>query len=47
VTPAEEVTDGAMVYPMVLDELSSSAWHDVEQYAHNPIEADHVGSNTG
>jgi transposase-like protein len=25
----------------VLDELVPSAWHPVEQYANNPIEADH------
>jgi transposase-like protein len=25
----------------VLDELLPSAWHHVEQYANNPIEADH------
>jgi transposase-like protein len=26
---------------VVLDELVPSAWHHVEQYANNPIEADH------
>jgi transposase, IS6 family len=41
VTPAEVVTDAAAVYPGVLDELIPSAWHHVEQYANNPIEADH------
>ena len=35
------VTDAAPVYPGVLDELVPSAWHHVEQYANNPIEADH------
>jgi transposase-like protein len=25
----------------VLDELVPSAWHHVERYANNPIEADH------
>ena len=35
------VTDAAAVYPGVLDELIPSAWHHVEQYANNPIEADH------
>ncbi|MBF9128000.1 IS6 family transposase [Plantactinospora sp. S1510] len=40
-TPAEVVTDAAAVYPGVLDELIPSAWHRVEQYANNPIEADH------
>jgi transposase-like protein len=41
VTPAEVVTAAAAVYPTVLDELIPSAWHHVEQYANNPIEADH------
>jgi transposase-like protein len=41
VTPSEVVTDAASVYPAVLDELIPSAWHHVEQYANNPIEADH------
>jgi IS6 family transposase len=41
VTPAEVVTDAAAIYPVVLDELIPSAWHHVEQYANNPIEADH------
>jgi transposase-like protein len=41
VTPGEVVIDAAPVYPAVLDELVPSAWHHVEQYANNPIEADH------
>ncbi|GAA4562554.1 IS6-like element IS6100 family transposase [Micromonospora coerulea] len=41
VTPAEVVTDAAAVYLGVLDELVPQAWHHVEQYANNPIEADH------
>ena len=41
VTPSEVVTDAAAVYPAVLDELIPQAWHHVEQYANNPIEADH------
>ncbi|MEU7873078.1 IS6 family transposase [Dactylosporangium sp. NPDC049140] len=41
ITPSEVVTDAAAVYPAVLDELIPSAWHHVEQYANNPIEADH------
>ena len=40
VIPHEVVTDAAPVYPAVLDELSPTAWHHVEQYANNPIEAD-------
>jgi hypothetical protein len=34
-------TDVAPVYPSVLAELVPAAWHHVEQYANNPIEADH------
>jgi transposase-like protein len=41
VTPSEVVTDAVAVYPAVLEELIPSAWHHVEQYANNPIEADH------
>jgi transposase-like protein len=41
VKPTEVVTDAAPVYPAVLEELIPSAWHHVEQYANNPIEADH------
>jgi len=41
VIPSEVVTDAAPVYPAVLDELLPSAWHHVEKYANNPVEADH------
>jgi transposase-like protein len=41
VKPVEVVTDAAPVYPAVLDELLPQAWHHVERYANNPIEADH------
>jgi transposase-like protein len=41
VTPTEVVTDAAAIYPSVLDEFLPAAWHHVEQYANNPIEADH------
>ncbi len=41
VIPSEVITDAAPVYPAVLEELIPSAWHHVEQYANNPIEADH------
>ena len=34
-------TDRAPAYPQVLDELLPAACHIVEQYANNPIEADH------
>jgi transposase-like protein len=45
--PTEVVTDTAPVYPAVLEELVPAAWHHVERYANNPIEADNVGSSTG
>jgi transposase-like protein len=41
VTPSEVITDAAPVYPGVLDELLPAAWHHVEQYENNPVEADH------
>ncbi len=41
VTPTEVVADAAPIYPQVLDELIPAAWHHVEQYANNWIEADH------
>jgi transposase, IS6 family len=34
-------TDRAPAYPRVLEELLPAAWHVTEQYANNPIEADH------
>jgi transposase, IS6 family len=37
----EVTTDRAPAYPRVLDEVVPEAWHVVEQYANNPIEADH------
>ena len=39
--PAEVTTDRAQVSPRVIDELVPSALHIVEQYANNPVEADH------
>ena len=39
--PTEVVTDAAAVYPAVLDELIPAAWHHIERFANNPIEADH------
>jgi transposase-like protein len=41
VTPSEVVTDKAPVYPRVLDELVPAAWHHIERYENNRIEADH------
>jgi transposase-like protein len=42
VIPSEVVTDAAPVYPAVLEDVLPSAWHHVEQYANNPVEADHA-----
>ena len=39
--PTEVSTDRAPAYPRALDELLPTACHIVEQYANNPIEADH------
>jgi transposase, IS6 family len=39
--PSEVATDRAPAYPRVLDELLPDACHVVEQYANNPVEADH------
>ncbi len=39
--PAEVTTDRAPAYPRVIDELMPAACHVTEQYANNPIEADH------
>jgi hypothetical protein len=39
--PVEVVTDAAPVYPSVLTDLIPAAWHHVERFANNPIEADH------
>jgi IS6 family transposase len=41
VTPTEVTTDRAPAYPRVLDEYAPKARHILEQYANNPIEADH------
>jgi IS6 family transposase len=42
VAPVEVVTDRAPTYPRVLDELWPTAWHCVERYANNRVEADHA-----
>ncbi len=39
--PSEVTTDRAAAYPRVLEELAPAACHITEQYANNPIEADH------
>jgi len=39
--PGEVTTDRASVYPRVPDEMVPSALHTFEQYANNPVEADH------
>jgi Transposase and inactivated derivatives len=36
-----EAADPASVYPRVLDEPVPVAWHHVERYANNRVEADH------
>ena len=41
ITPTEVTTDRAPAYPRLLDEYVPAALHTVEQYANNPIEADH------
>ena len=39
--PSEVTTDQAPAYPRVIEELIPAACHVTEQYANNPIEADH------
>ncbi len=41
VRPSEVTTDRAPAFPRVLDEQLPAALHVAEQYANNPIEADH------
>ena len=41
VAPVEVITDHALVYPVVLEELLPAAWHRTDRYANNHIEADH------
>jgi transposase-like protein len=41
VIPVEVTTDKAAVFPYVLDELSPGAWHCMQAYANNRMEADH------
>ena len=41
IVPVEVVTDQAAAYPAVLDELLPAAWHRIERYANNHVEADH------
>jgi transposase-like protein len=40
-SPTAVTTDRAAAYPRVLEELVPAACHITEQYANNPIEADH------
>jgi transposase-like protein len=40
--PIEIVTDKAVIYPIVLDELLPGAWHRTDRYANNHIEANHI-----
>jgi IS6 family transposase len=46
VTPTEVVTCMAPVYPRVLDELVPAAWHQVERYSNNRVEATTAVSTT-
>jgi transposase-like protein len=39
--PLGVVTDRALTYPVVLEELLPAAWHRTDRYANNHIEADH------
>ena len=39
--PTEVTTDRAPACPRLLDEVVPEAWHVVEQYANNAVEADH------
>jgi transposase-like protein len=39
--PSEVSTDQAPAYPRVIDELLPATCHVTEQYANNPVEADH------
>ena len=39
--PAEVVTDRSRIYPAVLNEVLPGAFHNVDQYANNGVEADH------
>jgi transposase-like protein len=42
VVPVEVITGSAPTYPRVPDELWPAAWHHVERYANNRVEADHA-----
>jgi transposase-like protein len=42
VTPVEVVTDRAPAYPRILEQVVPAAWHHVERYANNRVEADHA-----
>jgi transposase-like protein len=42
VMPVEVITDRAPTYPRVLDQLWPAAWHHIERYANNRVEADHA-----
>jgi transposase-like protein len=42
VVPVEVITDRAPIYLRVLDQVVPTAWHHVERYANNRVEADHA-----
>jgi transposase-like protein len=41
VAPVEVITDRAPAYPRVLKQVVPAAWHHVERYANNQVEAGH------
>jgi len=41
-SPIEVTSDRAPVYPRIVEEFEAAARHVTEQYANNPIEADHA-----
>jgi transposase-like protein len=42
VVPVEVITDRAPAYLRVLDQVAPTAWHHVERYANNRVEADNA-----
>jgi transposase, IS6 family len=42
VMPVEVITDRAPTYLRVLDQVVPAAWHHIERYANNRVEADHT-----
>jgi len=42
-TPTEVITDGAAIYPGVLEELAPAAWHRADRYANMASSATTAG----